>query len=189
MSAVPARLQAFVACVEQAVEADAGEPRLLADVERAMHALVAADDWLAPRFATPHPQYYQQYLLHRDPRDRFSVVSFVWGPGQATPIHDHTTWGVIGMLRGAERCQGFRLDAHGLAPDGACERLEPGDVACVSPAVGDIHQVRNAYDDRVSVSIHVYGTDIGRRRRHVFDPATGAARDFVSGYAQGGMGL
>ena len=40
--------------------------------------------------AQPHPQYYQQHLLHCDPLERFSVVSFVWGPGQKTPVHDHT---------------------------------------------------------------------------------------------------
>ncbi len=40
----------------------------------------------------------------------------------------------------------------------------------------------NALDDRTSVSIHVYGANIGAVRRHVYDEATGAAKDFVSGY-------
>jgi predicted metal-dependent enzyme (double-stranded beta helix superfamily) len=62
-------------------------------------------------------------------------------------------------------------------------RLEPGQVECVSPAIGDVHRVANAYDDRVSVSIHLYGGNIGRIRRHVFDPETGAAKDFISGYS------
>ena len=53
----------------------------------------------------------------------------------------------------------------------------------VSPAVGDIHRVANAFGDRVSISIHAYGANIGRVRRHVFDAQTGAAKEFVSGYA------
>jgi predicted metal-dependent enzyme (double-stranded beta helix superfamily) len=177
------RLQCFLRDVERAVHVADDEAKLLKEVEIAMRALVASDDWLPAEFALPHPVYYQQYLLHRDPQGRFSVVSFVWGPGQQTPVHDHTVWGVIGMLRGAEVAQGYRVTPKGLLPDGEASRLEPGDVAAVSPAIGDVHRVVNAYDDRVSVSIHVYGADIGRTLRHVFDPATGARKEFVSGYA------
>jgi predicted metal-dependent enzyme (double-stranded beta helix superfamily) len=61
--------------------------------------------------------------------------------------------------------------------------LRPGDVDAVSPAIGDIHRVANTYDDRVSISIHAYGANIGRVRRHVFDLETGAVKEFVSGYA------
>lgn len=178
-----ARLQAFVAAVDAAMAGSAGEAELLSHVQAAMRALVERDDWLQAECAQPHPQYYQQYLLHADPAGRFSVVSFVWGPGQQTPIHDHTVWGVIGMLRGSELGQSYRQTPAGMVAEGPAERLEPGDVAAVSPAIGDIHRVSNAFDDRVSISIHVYGTDIGRQKRHVFDLATGQAREFVSGYA------
>ena len=51
----------------------------------------------------------------------------------------------------------------------------------VSPAIGDIHRVRNALADRVSISIHVYGANIGAVRRHVFDAKIGEAKTFVSG--------
>ena len=47
-------------------------------------------------------------------------------------------------------------------------RLEPGSVEAVSPTVGDIHRVINAFDDRVSVSIHVYGANIGAVERAVY---------------------
>jgi predicted metal-dependent enzyme (double-stranded beta helix superfamily) len=147
-----------------------------------MKRLVTADDWLPESMARPHPHFYQQYLLYRDPGARFSVVSFVWGPGQRTPVHDHTVWGVIGVLRGAELAIPYEVADDGLTA-GAAVRLEPGDVQCVSPSIGDVHQVQNAYDDRVSVSIHCYGADIGTVRRHVYDPVTGATRLFVSGYA------
>ena len=46
-----------------------------------------------------------------------------------------------------------------------------------------IHRVVNALDDRVSISIHAYGANIGKVRRHVFDPQTGSVKEFVSGYA------
>jgi predicted metal-dependent enzyme (double-stranded beta helix superfamily) len=179
----PQRLQEFVAALEALVDAGNDEPRILAGCREAMKRLVAADDWLPGELARPHPQYYQQYLLHRDPRDRFSVVSFVWGPGQKTPVHDHTVWGVIGMLRGGELCAPFRREGMAIVPAGEAVKLGPGEVDAVSPSIGDVHRVSNAYDDRVSVSIHAYGANIGSVRRHVYDLETGAVKEFVSGYA------
>ena len=160
------------------------EGRILREGQVLLQNLVAHDDWLEPAHAVPHPRHYQQFLLHCCPASRFSVVSFVWGPGQHTPIHDHTVWGLIGMLRGAELGERYERRGDGMPlVKGSVERLEPGMVDAVSPSVGDIHRVANAYDDRVSISIHVYGADIGAVRRHVFDPETGLPREFVSGYA------
>ena len=176
-------LQRFVEEVTALVEAGLDEARTRQGVREAMKRLVARDDWLPDSMAQPHPKYYQQYLLYADPRDRFSVVSFVWGPGQETPVHDHTVWGVIGMLRGAEKCAPYRLEQGRIQPAGNEVHMRPGDVEMVSPAIGDIHRVANAYDDRVSISIHAYGANIGKVRRHVFDAQTGAAKEFISGYA------
>ena len=178
------RLREFVDAVTALVDAGGGEPRVVAGVREAMGRLVARDDWLPDEFAKPHPQYYQQYLLYRDPAERFSVVSFVWGPGQKTPVHDHTVWGVIGMLRGGEMCTPYRVEASGAVVQAGPEiHIAPGDVEAVSPAIGDVHRVSNAHADRVSISIHAYGADIGKVRRHVFDVNTGAVKEFVSGYS------
>lgn len=177
------RLGEFVSAVSAAVERCADESVLLGTVMAGMRALVATDDWLPDALARPHPQFYQQYLLHCDAQQRFSVVSFVWGPGQYTPIHDHTAWGVIGVLRGAELAQAYRRTPQGMVAEGPPTHLNSGDVAAVSPRIGDIHQVRNAFDDRVSVSIHVYGTNIGTQVRHVYDLESGSEKEFVSGYS------
>jgi predicted metal-dependent enzyme (double-stranded beta helix superfamily) len=143
--------------------------------------LIARDDWLPETHAAPDPIHYRQYLLHRDPAARYSVVSFVWGPGQSTPIHDHTVWGLVGVLRGAEIAERFARDADGLRLIDE-EQLRRGAVDAVSPRIGDVHRVRNAFDDRVSISIHVYGADIGAVSRHTYDLA-GQQKTFVSGYA------
>jgi len=37
--------------------------------------------------------------------------------------------------------------------------------------------------DQTSISIHVYGGNIGRIQRAVFDPITGVEKRFISGYA------
>lgn len=179
-----APLREFVVAMTRLVERTDDEATLVAEGRALLARLVARDDWLPAFCAQPDPQFYRQYLLHVDPLERFSVVSFVWGPGQRTPVHDHTVWGLIGMLRGAERCQRWKRGADGsLAPDGGEEILQPGQVDAVSPTIGDIHVVANALADRPSISIHVYGANIGAVRRHVFDPSTGAPKDFVSGYS------
>ncbi len=171
----------FVAGFGALLDRTNAEAEILRDGAALLRQLVANDDWLPEEYAQPHPARYTQYLLHRDPAARFSVVSFVWGPGQATPVHDHTVWGLIGVLRGAEIGERYALKQGGLAAS-APHRLERGEVEAVSPAVGDIHKVSNALDDRVSISIHVYGADIGAVSRHVFAP-DGQAKTFISGYA------
>lgn len=177
------RLRLFIMQLASTIETYPNEEDLLEKGSSALQELVSHDDWLPDEFAKPHPQHYAQYLLHADSLERFSVVSFVWGPGQKTPVHDHQVWGMIGMLRGAEIEQRFeRLPADGrLQANGDPTRLEPGNVENVSPTIGDIHQVSNAYDDRVSISIHVYGANIGAVKRAVYSEC-GSKKSFVSGY-------
>ena len=178
-----ARLRAFVQDFTRLVDAGADEQGIFAAGKPLLAELVTRDDWLPPEFAQPHPGRYQQYLLHCDPLERFAVLSFVWGPGQSTPVHDHTVWGLVGVLRGAETCEEFSPAGAGMPMAATCShRLSVGDVDLVSPGVGDIHRVSNALAGEVSVSIHVYGANIGSLARHVYDPATGERSDFVSGY-------
>ncbi len=111
------------------------------------------------------------------------MVSFVWGPGQSTPIHDHTVWGLIGMLRGAETAQHYVKTAEGRwAPEGTPTRLMPGQVEAVSPRIGDVHRVSNALANQTSISIHVYGANIGAVERSVY-LEDGTRKPFVSGYS------
>lgn len=181
---LPTPLKRFVEEVTEILNQDMEEGVFLPQVGESMGALVAEDNWLDAALTQPHPEYYQQFLLYADPDDRFSVVSFVWGPGQQTPIHDHTVWGVIGMLRGAEKAQTFEIGKEGMpTPVGDEILLQPGDVEYVSPSMGDVHQVSNALDGEVSISIHAYGDNIGKVKRHVFPPAGGEAKEFISGYS------
>ena len=109
-----AKLRRFIQDVTLAVnEVGDEEPKIVARCRPLLEELVANDDWLPDEFATPDPDRYQQFLLYCDPRKRFSVVSFVWGPGQSTPVHDHTVWGLIGMLRGSENSTSYELAPNG----------------------------------------------------------------------------
>jgi predicted metal-dependent enzyme (double-stranded beta helix superfamily) len=178
----PNRLSSFLATLADRLDL-AGEDLapFLREASSDLKALVEHDDWLDEEFAQPHPDHGIQYLLYCDPLKRFSVVSVVWGPGHGTPIHDHTVWGLVGALRGAELEEIFEIrDGKPVCVGEA--RLEAGDIVTLSPQAGDIHRVRNAFDDRPSVSIHVYGGDIGGIERHIF-PAEGGVQPFKTSYA------
>ena len=174
-----ARLRGFIRDMTRLTERHgADEQRMLDEGEKLLRGLIAQDDWLPEDYARASPAGYRQYLLHCDPMERFSVVSFVWMPGQKTPIHDHTVWGLVGVMRGEEICQEYTRE---VKPAGR-HPVRRGQVDRVSPRIGDIHVVANEGSE-VAVSIHVYGANIGAVRRHTYDAANGARHDFVSGYA------
>lgn len=189
LSAPPARgdasrLRSFVTLFS-ALRDDTDVPAEILQAGRVLLAeLIAHDDWLPDAFAAPAPHRFQQYLLHCDSGQRFSVVSMVRGPGQSTPVHDHAVWGLVGVLRGAELAQRFTRGPGGgpWLPQGAPKRLVAGSIREVVPGFSDAHQVSNAHIDRVSVSIHVYGANIAAVERRSYDP-TGRPKPFACGYA------
>lgn len=183
----PSRLRQFLADLTRLVSLESSESLLLERGKALLGELVRHDDWLADPYTLPSPVRYQQYLLYADPLERFSVVSFVWGPGQQTPIHNHTVWGLIGILRGAELSQAYSRGSDGRwQAQGRVHRLAPGDVEAVSPTIGDVHRVSNALTDQPSVSIHVYGANIGAVQRSVF-LEDGTEKPFVSGYSNAAL--
>lgn len=178
------RLRTFVEEFTRLLESAVSEMELLGEAKALLHALVSHDDWLPEIFARCVPERYQQNLLYCDALGRFSIVSFVWGPGQKTAIHDHTVWGLVGVLRGEETSQRFVLRRSGQPPVAEEKTiLRPGDVELLLPSSGDIHQVTNSGARGPAVSIHVYGGNIGAIERHEFDSETGEQRRFVSGYS------
>ncbi|MPS68906.1 MAG: cysteine dioxygenase [Novosphingobium sp.] len=176
-------LRRFVTGLAAIIDSGAGQAAILEHGGALLGRLVSQGGWLPEEFARPNPERYQQYLLHCDSAERFSVVSFVWGPGQATPIHDHRVWGLVGVLRGAENMQNFRRRPDGsLVQQGETGQLREGEVEAIDPQVGDIHRVANAFADRISISIHVYGANIGAVERATYRDS-GEERPFISGYA------
>ena len=174
-----ARLRSFIRDMTRLADRHGeDEQRMLDEGEKLLRGLIAQDDWLPEELSRSSPESYRQYLLHCDPMERFSVVSFVWMPGQRTPVHDHTVWGLVGVMRGEETCEEY---SHDIKPTGR-HPVHRGQVDRVSPRIGDVHVVANEGSE-MAVSIHVYGANIGAVRRHTYDPASGARRDFVSGYA------
>lgn len=181
------RFQEFVTKIEDLIASSPPVTEIVDRVSKALRPLLREGDWLDPRFLRPVPgKRYTQYLLHLGSEGSWSVVSFVWPAGSSTPVHDHGCWGVVGVFQGEETETAFRLveGNRDMGPvsleKGPSSTLGPGGVTTVVPP-HDVHEVSNR-GRTDAVSIHVYGSDIGRQPRHTFDLETGLVQKFVSGY-------
>jgi predicted metal-dependent enzyme (double-stranded beta helix superfamily) len=119
-----------------------------------------APDLLTAEQRYGDPLKYRCHLLHAESDGSFSVVALVWRPGQATPIHDHVTWCVFGVMQGIEREDQYTLRDDGWLEEAGSSVSQAGDVAGLVPP-GDIHRVRND-GPQTAISLHIYGTDVSR---------------------------
>jgi 3-mercaptopropionate dioxygenase len=147
--------------IRAAVRTRAGWQRTAELVAGALGRHLPGPDLLTAAERLGDPDDYRCHILHTEPDGSFSVTAMVWRPGQVTPIHDHVTWCVFGVLQGAEYEELYALGPDGghLIEVGRSENL-CGQVSGFAPP-GDIHRVRNC-GDHVAVSLHVYGADISR---------------------------
>jgi len=174
---------ALAARVKTIVAEGADEYRLTAAAADALRGALAGGLEVPPALRAPDPRRYVMYPLAVAPDGSYSIACAVWDVGQRTPIHDHGTWGVIGILSGTEREVRYRVPETG-APVRLGERLlGAGSVTVCCTSDQDVHEV-SADGSVPCVGIHVYGADIGTLARHAFDPVTGQAREFVSRWPQ-----
>lgn len=160
-------LGAMIAEIERA-SLVIGEPEFITRQVRA-----ALTPWLARELPEPliraAESCYARHMIHGDPQGRLSIVSIVLMPGQSTPIHDHNTWGVIGVVSGREREVRYRRSETNELLELETRFNLPGDTAVVIPP-RDVHRIEGACPEgRPTVSIHVYGGNVDRVTRAVFE--------------------
>jgi 3-mercaptopropionate dioxygenase len=178
-------LQAFIDDVERVVAGTGDEQEITARVAQRLSDLLAGGYRLPPEVTQPSANRHVTYPLYIAPDDSWSMASVVWDVGQQTPVHSHETWGVAAIYAGVEQEIRYLKPAE---PD-ACtpltrageERWEPGQVTVCCTTDDDVHAV-TAVGDEPTIGIHVYGGNIGTIRRRSYDPGTGEAHWFVSGW-------
>jgi predicted metal-dependent enzyme (double-stranded beta helix superfamily) len=178
-------VRTFVAAVRSAIAAASSAEQACEALRPPFAELLADPDWLpaAYRYAAPESGMgggIGQWLLYRDEQRPLSLFSLVVPPGAETPIHDHLAWGLVGLYRGEQDEEVY------TRRDGALELVErrslvPGDFYVLLPPQDDIHRVRTT-SPGTSVSIHLLTNDTGCVWRHSFDPGSGEAKPFRSGY-------
>jgi len=151
-------------------------PVIVREVSKLTKTLCDDDRWLDERHRVGNPDHYARHLLHKDPKNRYVVLSLVWMPGQATPVHDHSCWGAMGLLENSleEVCfdrldDGSRKDFAHLAQTRSGQ-VSKGTVAYLLPPYEEIHRIGNT-TGKPTISLHIYGRDLDEIQ--VFDEATG----------------
>jgi predicted metal-dependent enzyme (double-stranded beta helix superfamily) len=143
-------------------------------------------DWLPEAYREIDPESGMgggmgQWLLFRSGDGSLSLFALVVAPGAQTPVHDHLAWGLVGLYRGTQD-EEIYAQRDGALELVASRPLEPGDFYALIPPHDDIHRVRTTSAE-TSVSIHLLTNDTGCVWRHAYDPETGHASPFRSGYA------
>ena len=169
-------LQDYVQTIGDVLDRRPANKVIIREVSLATKRLVADDRWLEERFRVGSPDCYTRHLLHKDPNNRFVVLALVWQPGQMTPIHDHSCWGVMGIVANMleEVCYD-RLDDGSRADFAELEQsrgtdVGQGGVAYLLPPYEEIHRIGNT-SDKPTISLHVYGRDLDEI--NVFDAHSG----------------
>jgi predicted metal-dependent enzyme (double-stranded beta helix superfamily) len=112
----------------------------------------------------PIVDHYARRELYRSQRHGYSVVAMTWGPGQGTPVHDHSgLWCVEGVWDGELEITQYEL----LERDGERFRFRaaggmqagPGSAGSLIPP-HEYHTIRNASTDVVAISLHIYKAPI-----------------------------
>jgi len=154
-------LDELVCAVRAVVDRHADWRRTARLVARMLEGHLPSPEILTDEQRDGNPDGYRSYPLHIEPDGSFSVVALVWRPAQVTPIHDHVTWCVFGVVQGIEHEELFRLDEEqDVLVEAGTSTNRAGEVSGFAPP-GDIHRVRNAGDE-TAISIHIYGTDVSR---------------------------
>lgn len=147
-----------------------------------MRSLLDSDrSFLQPEHFRSNAQHYERNAIHISPDGNLSLFALVWLPGQWTPVHDHGSWGVVGIVRGLleersymsvdgeiTRDTGIRLRRGGVI------LLNPGSVTSFVPNPDHIHMTGVAAERETCVSLHLYGRNMNSF--HTYDVTAGTRR-------------
>ena len=108
--------------------------------------------------------HYGRRLIHKDEARGYTVMAMTWGPGQGTPIHDHSgMWCVEAVWNGQIEVVQYELTDR----DGDRYRLEPrttmragiGSAGSLIPP-HEFHTIRNPSTTETAVTIHIYAGEM-----------------------------
>jgi predicted metal-dependent enzyme (double-stranded beta helix superfamily) len=109
---------------------------------------------------------YRRHQVVTDENFGFTVVVLLWEPGAVTPIHDHDTWCVFGILQGGLEVTNYTVEDDGKGPiklsEAGREQVAAGLIGDNREPTTEVHRVRNVGGER-AISLHVYGNDLTKR--------------------------
>jgi hypothetical protein len=115
----------------------------------------------------PYPDVRQEtffdneLILYRDPARLFSLRLYIFGPGEHTCVHDHTSWGVSGSVFGKLEVVRYRREDDGSDPDRAQLARPEHVVLAAEELVFKTFLVRNPANGPVPHHLLAFLTDAG----------------------------
>ena len=141
----------------------------------------SAGRFLKPAHFRSDPAHYARNAVYLAPDRGLSLYALVWLPGQWTPVHDHGSWGVVGVLEGVlEERSYVRLSPDRGADDGielvrgGVILLGRGAVTSFVPNPDHIHVTGVPAERPRAVSLHLYGRMMNSF--NTYDVAAGTRR-------------
>lgn len=173
--------QFLAACRTEIDRTDDAADRVIAIAPLMQALLPHAAEFLGPEERRSDPAHYARNAIHIDPAGDLSLFALVWLPGQWTPVHDHGSWGVVGIVEGVLEERAL-MSAHGdiTADDGIVLRrggmvlLNPGAVSSFVPNPDHIHMTGVPDGRAPCLSLHLYGRNMNSF--HIYDVTAGTRR-------------
>lgn len=165
----------FIAAVDAAVTSG-DQHAVTAALRNALCALIRDTDVQLPCCVQEAiVDHYARRELYRSPQHGYSVVAMTWGPGQGTPLHDHSgLWCVEGVWHGELEITQYELleqtgDRYRFRAAGGM-LAGPGSAGSLIPP-HEYHTIRNASADKIAVSLHIYQAEMAYCAK--FQPQSG----------------
>jgi predicted metal-dependent enzyme (double-stranded beta helix superfamily) len=180
-------MERFIGEVREVVRAGGTEEEVTAKVAERLKGVLGDPGLLTVDQLLVKAGGFTLNRIHVEPGDSFSIGAGIWDVGQCTPVHDHGTWGVIGIFQGSEKEESFHREGPRamegrvrITPSGS-RLATAGDVFICCTTDQDVHRVSCASGEPV-VGIHVYGGDLAKIPRLRYDPETGEVTPFKTGW-------
>jgi 3-mercaptopropionate dioxygenase len=77
-------------------------------LEPLLHRALDGPDWEDSRYATVTANGRPGFDYYRNPQTSLHIYSVLFRPEFPTPVHDHVTWGLIGVYSGTQRTTRYR---------------------------------------------------------------------------------
>lgn len=177
-----ASLETFIENCESVVSTMTKAADRVRAVAPLMQNLAAhADRFLSAEHFRSDPAHYARNAIYLAPSGNLSLFALVWLPGQWTPVHDHGSWGVVGIVRGGLEERNYMSASGEITADsgirlkrGGVILLNPGSVSSFVPNPDHIHRTGVPQERETCVSLHLYGRNMNSF--HVYDVEAGTRR-------------
>lgn len=160
------RLYRFLTELEDVLNDVADESIRLPEIRMLVRRLLVNSYWVQNQYLDTCPQAGTSVLsLYDELGFQFTIQTVTFAPGSKSNIHNHGTWGIVGILKGQEKNTIWKRSSsdefQGRVEQTGELMLFPGDIISFTPDA--IHCVE-AVGDEPTVTFNLYGeTDSNQR--------------------------